>query len=107
MVILFLAGIFILNRFIFANLWKDFFEAIEKLKRFDTTKEPVILGEQDIQEFDELKQVLEAMTSKLATDYKELKEYTDHTTHELQTPLAVIKSKTEFCFNRKRWARRR
>jgi signal transduction histidine kinase len=24
-----------------------------------------------------------------------LKEYTDHTTHELQTPLAVIKSKTE------------
>lgn len=98
MVILFLAGIFILNRFIFANLWKDFFEAIEKLKRFDTTKEPVILGEQDIQEFDELKQALEAMTRKLATDYKELKEYTDHTTHELQTPLAVIKSKTELLF---------
>lgn len=95
MVILFLAGIFILNRFIFANLWKDFFEAIEKLKRFETTKEPVILGEQDIQEFDELKQVLEVMTSRLANDYRELKEYTDHTTHELQTPLAVIKSKTE------------
>ena len=60
MVILFLAGIFILNRFIFANLWKDFFEAIEKLKEFETTKEPVILGEQDIQEFDELKQALES-----------------------------------------------
>ncbi len=95
MVILFLAGIFILNRFIFANLWKDFFEAIEKLKRFETTKEPVILGEQDIQEFDELKQALEVMTSRLANDYRELKEYTDHTTHELQTPLAVIKSKAE------------
>jgi len=98
MVILFLAGIFFLNRFIFANLWKDFFEAIEKLKRFETTKEPVILGEQDIQEFDELKQVLEMMTNKLANDYRELKEYTDHTTHELQTPLAVIKSKTELLF---------
>lgn len=95
MVILFLAGIFILNRFIFANLWKDFFDAIEKLKRFETTKEPVILGEQDIQEFDELKQVLEVMTRRLSNDYRELKEYTDHTTHELQTPLAVIKSKTE------------
>ncbi|TFH23516.1 MAG: HAMP domain-containing histidine kinase [Bacteroidia bacterium] len=95
MVILFLAGIFILNRFIFANLWKDFFEAIEKLKRFETTKEPVILGEQDIQEFDELKQVLEVMTRRLSNDYRELKEYTDHTTHELQTPLAVIKSKAE------------
>jgi signal transduction histidine kinase len=95
MVILFLAGIFILNRFIFANLWGDFFRAIEKLKEFETTKEPVILGEQDIEEFEELRQALERMTGRLARDYKELKEYTDHTTHELQTPLAVIKSKTE------------
>ena len=101
MVILFLTGIFILNRFIFASLWKDFFEAIEKLKRFETTKEPVILGEQDIQEFDELKQVLEMMTRRLANDYRELKEYTDHTTHELQTPLAVIKSKTELLIQSK------
>ncbi|MDF1574570.1 MAG: HAMP domain-containing sensor histidine kinase [Bacteroidales bacterium] len=101
MVILFLTGIFILNRFIFASLWRDFFEAIEKLKRFETTKEPVILGEQDIQEFDELKQVLEVMTRRLANDYKELKEYTDHTTHELQTPLAVIKSKTELLIQSK------
>jgi len=95
MVILFLAGIFILNRFIFANLWGDFFKAIDKLKEFETNKEPVILGEQDIQEFEELRLALEMMTSRLASDYKELKEYTDHTTHELQTPLAVIKSKTE------------
>ena len=95
MVLLFLAGIFILNRFIFANLWHDFFDAIDKLKQFETSKEPVILGEQDIEEFEELKHALEMMTRRLANDYKELKEYTDHTTHELQTPLAVIKSKTE------------
>lgn len=101
MVILFLAGIFILNRYIFASLWKDFFEAIEKLKQFETTKEPVVLGEQDIEEFDELKQALEDMTRRLAKDYRELKEYTDHTTHELQTPLAVIKSKTELLIQSK------
>ena len=95
MVILFLAGIFILNRFIFANLWKDFFNALEKLKQFDKDKEPVILGDPDIEEFVELKKVLERMTRRLASDYKELREYTDHTTHELQTPLAVIKTKTE------------
>ena len=102
MVILFLAGIFILNRFIFANLWGDFFKAIDKLKEFETTKEPVILGEQDIQEFEELRQALERMTGRLANDYKELKEYTDHTTHELQTPLAVIKSKTELLIQSER-----
>ena len=95
MLILFLAGIFFLNRFIFANLWKDFFDALEKLKQFDTVKEPVILGDPDIEEFIELKKVLERMTLRLSNDYKELREYTDHTTHELQTPLAVIKTKTE------------
>lgn len=95
MVILFLAGIFLLNRFIFANLWKDFFEALEKLKQFDTVKEAVKLGEPDVEEFIELKNVLERMTMRLSSDYKELREYTDHTTHELQTPLAVIKSKLE------------
>lgn len=102
MVILFLAGIFILNRFIFANLWGDFFKAIDKLKEFESNKEPVILGEQDIQEFEELRQALEVMTRRLANDYKELKEYTDHTTHELQTPLAVIKSKTDLLIQSER-----
>ncbi len=95
MVILFLAGIFFLNRFIFANLWKDFFDALEKLKEFDTVKEPLKLGEPDVEEFIELKKVLERMTLRLSSDYKELREYTDHTTHELQTPLAVIKTKSE------------
>jgi signal transduction histidine kinase len=95
MVILFLAGIFFLNRFIFGSLWKDFFEALEKLKKFDVVKEPIKLGEPDVEEFLELKSVLERMTQRLSSDYKELREYTDHTTHELQTPLAVIKTKTE------------
>ncbi len=95
MVILFMTGIFILNRFIFASLWKDFFRALERLKKFDTVREPLILGDPDIEEFRELFRVLERMTRRLAEDYRELKEYTDHTTHELQTPLAVIKTKTE------------
>ncbi len=95
LVILFISGIFVLNRFIFANLWKDFFHALEKLKAFDQVKEPLTLGEPDIEEFRELFKVLERMTRRLSEDYRELKEYTDHTTHELQTPLAIIKTKTE------------
>ncbi|MCP4311912.1 MAG: HAMP domain-containing histidine kinase [Bacteroidetes bacterium] len=95
MVLIFLAGVFLLNRTVFANLWKDFFEALEKLKEFDTAKEPVVLGDQDIEEFSELKDVLEKMTQQLSRDYRELKEYTDHITHELQTPLAIIKSKAD------------
>jgi signal transduction histidine kinase len=95
MVILFLAGIFFLNRFVFENLWKEFFRVLEKLRQFDTNKEPVVMEEQDIEEFMELGKVIEKMTRRLSSDYRELKEYTEHTTHELQTPLAVIRSKTE------------
>ena len=58
-------------------------------------KEPIKLDDPDIEEFQELNKVLERMTLRLSSDYKELREYTDHTTHELQTPLAVIKTKTE------------
>ncbi len=53
------------------------------------------LGEPDVEEFIELNRVLERMTMRLSSDYRELREYTDHTTHELQTPLAVIKTKIE------------
>jgi signal transduction histidine kinase len=102
MVLFFIASIFVLNRFIFANLWKDFFLALEKLKEFDTVKEPLVLGEPDIEEFRELFRVLERMTKRLSEDYRELREYTDHTTHELQTPLAVIKTKTELLLQSER-----
>lgn len=102
MVILFLAGIFFLNRFIFGNLWKDFFGALEKLKQFDTVKEPIKLGDSDVEEFIELNRVLERMTLRLSSDYRELREYTDHTTHELQTPLAVIKTKSELLMQSKK-----
>ncbi len=95
MVILFLSGIFILNRYIFTNLWKDFLTALNKLKRFNAEKGPITAQESDIQEFNELNMVLEKITGRLSEDYINLKEYTDNTTHELQTPLAVIKTKVE------------
>ncbi len=95
MVLLFLAGIFILNRFIFTNLWKDFFQALDKLKRFNAEEGAMKARVSDIQEFNELNLVLENITERLSNDYKELKEHTDNTTHEIQTPLAIIKSRTE------------
>ncbi len=95
MVILFLSGIFFLNRFIFSNLWKDFFTALDKLKRFNAEQGAIKFKGSGIEEFNELNRALEKITERLSKNYMELKEYTDNTTHELQTPLAVIKTKTE------------
>lgn len=95
MVVFFLAGIFFLNRFIFTRLWKDFFLALDKLKSYSADTGPISLQESDIHEFAELNQVLISITTRLSDDYMELKEYTDLTAHELQTPLAIIKSRVE------------
>ncbi len=95
MVILFLTGLFILNRLIFSNLWKDFFSTLDRLKSFHLTHEAIPAKTSDIREFNELNHVLEKLTIRLSKDFLKLREYTDNTMHELQTPLSVIKAKTE------------
>lgn len=93
---LLLLSLAFLNRFIFKKLWKPFHHLMGQLKAFNITRpEPISLGENKVKEFDQLKSVLDNMISKSIKDYKTLKEYTENTSHEIQTPLAVIKNKAE------------
>lgn len=48
-----------------------------------------------IKEFRELNQFVEKMTNKALYDYRSLKEFSENASHELQTPLAVIRGKLE------------
>lgn len=50
-------------------------------------------------EFNQLNQFLDEMTSKIRRDYKSLKEFTENASHEMQTPLAIIKGKMELLMN--------
>jgi signal transduction histidine kinase len=52
----------------------------------------------EIIEFNELNHVLQEMTDKLIRDYEGVKEFTGNVFHEVQTPLSVIKNKTELLF---------
>jgi len=89
--------LFFLNKYYYSrNLWKPFYDLLNKLKNFDTKKANVIKPEKTgITEFDEFYQVAFALTQKIQSDYTNLKEFTENTSHELQTPLAIIKSKVE------------
>jgi signal transduction histidine kinase len=49
----------------------------------------------DIFEFNLLSQTLDKMSKKIRLDYLNLKEFNENAAHELQTPLAIIKSKLE------------
>ncbi len=94
--IVLMCSLALLNRLIFKKLWSPFHHIILQLQEFKISKPvPLTLEETAVDEFDQLGHVLEEMISKSIRDYKNLKEYTENTSHEIQTPLAIIKNKAE------------
>ncbi len=73
-----------------------FYDTIKKLKAFDVNKDNKLeLMTSDIDEFEQLNEVFNAMDKKIKEDFERLKEYTENTSHELQTPLAIITSRLD------------
>ncbi|HEX3008307.1 MAG TPA: HAMP domain-containing sensor histidine kinase, partial [Bacteroidales bacterium] len=58
-------------------------------------KKGLALSDTGIYEFNTLNKVLNNMSEKILTDYSNMKEFTENASHEIQTPLAIIKSKIE------------
>jgi signal transduction histidine kinase len=54
-----------------------------------------VLTETRISEFRQLNKTLDRMAKKMRRDYINLKEFNENASHEIQTPLAIIKSKLE------------
>ncbi|HVA99523.1 MAG TPA: HAMP domain-containing sensor histidine kinase [Bacteroidia bacterium] len=77
-------------------MWAPFYKTLEKIKSFDISKEsPPGFAKTTIHEFNILNDVFESMTKKITSDYISLKEFAENASHELQTPLATIRSKLE------------
>jgi len=103
MVILFfiiLLALFFLNRWLSDNAWKPFFQSLSLLKSWKFSENQQVRFDQTgISEFDQLNQILKEMIRKMQTDFTNLKEFTENASHEIQTPLAIIKSKLELLLN--------
>lgn len=96
LVIIFLFAILAINRFFFQKIWSEFFLTIKKIKNYEvSSKEDIDFPDTEIIEFQQLNAVLEKMILQIKQDYNELKEFTENLTHEIQTPLAVVKTKIE------------
>lgn len=95
-IVLLIGVLMIVNRFVLANLWKPFHSTLEQLKQFNiSAKNKLQLKDTKITEFAELNETAVAMTDKVSTDYETLKSFTENASHEIQTPLAIIKMKLE------------
>ncbi|MGH1366449.1 MAG: sensor histidine kinase [Calditrichia bacterium] len=78
------------------KIWSPFNVTLNRIRHFDLTqKKALSLEESDIDEFNELNQVLKTMSARLNKDYSSLKEFAENAAHEMQTPLAIIRSKIE------------
>ena len=62
-------------------------------------QEPVVLPESRTKEFRQLNLFLADMMHKAQNDYQSLKEFTENASHELQTPIAIMRGKLELLFD--------
>ncbi len=95
-VFVFLLAVYFLNRYLFGRIWSDFFITIDKIQHFDISSPGKLdFSESMIIEFNQLNLVLKRMIDKISSDFQGLREFTGNLTHEMQTPLAIIRSKTD------------
>jgi signal transduction histidine kinase len=95
-IIILLLILLVSNRFLLRKLWKPFRNTLEQLSQFNfSSKNKISLQKTDIDEFKELNETVLFMTQKVTKDYRTLKGFTENASHEIQTPLAIIKNKIE------------
>lgn len=93
-ILLLVTGLYFINRKIYKWAWNPFFKNLSRLKEYGVKqKEPIELDISKITEFQELNQVVAALMDQVRKDFQNLKEFNENISHEIQTPLAVIRNK--------------
>ncbi|MBL7872201.1 MAG: HAMP domain-containing histidine kinase [Cyclobacteriaceae bacterium] len=93
---LLLLGFILINRNLSKVIWKPFYTILEKLKQYQIDKDlSISLPKSNITEFEDLRIAIEQLLIKNREAYVSQKEFTENASHELQTPLAVFRSKLE------------
>ena len=92
--LLMIAGLFFINQRISQWAWKPFYRNLSKLKNYNINKKNTVLLEvSEISEFEALNQVISSLMGQVEKDFQNLKEFNENISHEMQTPLAIIRNK--------------
>lgn len=89
-------SLFITMRFVTRRLWHPFNDTLCKTEQFNLAQDVLPrFAPTDISEFTRLNRSLERLMRKDSEAYRIQKEFTENASHELQTPLAVIRGKLD------------
>jgi len=100
-IILLLIGLFFINKLLSKKLWQPFYQTLQQIENFeiDKHKKPII-NNSDTEEFNRLNKGVEILISRNIDIYENQREFIDNAAHELQTPLAVFRSKLDLLIQR-------
>jgi signal transduction histidine kinase len=78
------------------RMWRSFYKSMEIMRGFRLGgSSDLNFPETSINEFEFMNKSLQMATTKAKQDYLLLKEFTENASHEMQTPLSIIRSKLD------------
>jgi len=93
---LLLAGFVIINRKLSSTVWQPFYTLLGRLKKYQIDRDNTIdLPPSSTDEFSDLGETISHLVKRNHEVYQNQKEFTENASHELQTPLAICRSKLE------------
>jgi len=88
-----MTGLAITTRLIHGKLWKPFYKTLSLTEQFNIQNDTVpIFQPTDTKEFEQLNNALKKLMKENVQTFKTQKEFTENASHEIQTPLAVLRS---------------
>lgn len=89
-------AMFVTMRFATKRLWQPFDDTLLKIEHFNLAQSDIpSFAATNIKEFQRLNLSLERLMQKDKETYRIQKEFTENASHELQTPIAIIRSKLD------------
>lgn len=95
-VVLFALFTTLIDRFFTVEILRPFTRILGVMQQYNIeTRNDIQLKDGNIDEFRDLNIILTGMMTKINHGYDEMKEFLEHTSHEMKTPLAIIQLKLE------------
>lgn len=96
LLILLIVLTYVIEHLLKREIWKPMQLNIEELHKYDLKGDSKLtLKESGILEFDEIYNMITRMVEKINQDYNNSRFFIEDASHEMQTPLSIIKSKTD------------